>query len=155
MAGSRMMLEEGYMAGGSLWEAGDAHAVVRRVRYATPVAGALGVVGALALGGAADAVGVAVGTALAIANFRFLHNSLQSILDAGHEKAPPGTTLMFVFRWLIVATVAFGICRSGWASITGVFVGLFTPAAAIGLEAVFQVYHAIRHGDELDDNDEN
>jgi hypothetical protein len=149
-----MMLEEGYMAGGSLWEPGDARAVVRRVRYATPVAGAVALVGALALGGAADAVGVVVGTALALANFRFLHNSLQSILDAGHEKAPPGTTLMFVFRWVIVATVAYAICRSGWASISGVFFGLFTPAAAIGFEAAFQVYHALRYGDDAYDNDE-
>jgi hypothetical protein len=150
-----MMLEEGYMAGGSLWEAGDAHAVVRRVRYATPVAGGLAVVGALLLGGAADALGVVVGTALAVANFRFLHSSLRSILDAGHERAPSGTTLMFVFRWLIVATIAFGVCRTEWASISGVFFGLFTPAAAIGFEAAFQVYHAIRHGDEPNDNDEN
>jgi hypothetical protein len=150
-----MMLEEGYMASGSLWEAGDAHAVVRRVRYATPIAGALAVAGALLLGGATDVIGVIVGTALAIANFRFLHNSLQSILDAGHERAPSGTTLMFVFRWLIVATVAFGTCRTGLASIAGVFFGLVTPAAAIGFEAAFQVYHAIRHGDEFDDNDEN
>ena len=106
---------------------------------------------AAAVGGWRDAVGVVVGVALAMVNFRYLRNSLRSLLDAGHEKAPRGTTMMFVFRWIIVVTVAYAIYRTGWASGGGVCAGMFSPAVAIGFEAVFQLAHALRRGDPNDE----
>ena len=151
MASFRMVLEDGRVAGGSLWAAGDAGAVVRRVWYATPAVGAVMAVIAAAVGGWRDAVGVVIGVALAMVNFRYLRNSLRSLLDAGHEKAPRGTTMMFVFRWIIVVTVAYAIYRTGWASGGGVCAGMFSPAVAIGFEAVFQLAHALRRGDPNDE----
>lgn len=142
------MLEIDRVAGGSLWAAGDAGAVVRRVFYATPAVGAAMVAVAVAAGDWRAAVGVVAGVGIALVNFRSLHNSLRSILDAGHEKAPSGTSMMFVFRWIIVATVAFAIYQTGMASIVGVFAGMFAPAVAIGLEAIYQVVNALRHNDD-------
>ena len=147
MAGSRMTLEEGQFTSGSLWAAEDAGAVVRRVWYAQPAVGAAMAVVAAAIGDWHDAVGVVTGVGLAMVNFRFLSNSLRSILGAGHAKAPPGTTMMFVFRWIIVATAVAAIYQSGIASIGGVFAGMFAPAVAIALEAGFQTAHALRHHD--------
>ena len=144
-----MLLEELRIAGGSLWRAEDSESVVRRVSYATPAVGAAMVVVSLLAGDWRDAAGVVAGVALAIVNFRSLGNSLRSILDAGHERAPSGTTTMFVFRWIIVATVAFALTTTGLASIVGVFVGMFSPAVAIGLEAIYQAAHALR-GDAND-----
>lgn len=152
MAGFVMVLEDGRVAGGSLWATEDAGAVVRRVWYATPAVGAAMAAVAAAAGDWRDPVGVAVGVGLAMVNFRYLRNSLKSILDAGHERAPRGTTMMFVFRWIIVATVAFAIYKTGCASTVGVFAGMFAPAVAIGFEAVYQVTHALRRGDS-DDNE--
>ncbi len=142
------MLEIDRVAGGSLWAAGDAGAVVRRVFYATPAVGAAMVVVAAAAGDWRAAIGIVAGVGLALVNFRSLHNSLRSILDAGHETAPSGTSMMFVFRWIIVATVAFAIYQTGLASIVGVFAGMFAPAVAIGLEAIYQVVNALRHNDD-------
>jgi hypothetical protein len=148
MAGSRMTVEEGQFTSGSLWAAEDAGAVVRRVWYAQPAVGALMAVVAAATGDWRDAVGVVVGVGLAMVNFRYLSNSLRAILGAGHDTAPPGTTMMFVFRWIIVATAVAAIYQSGFASLGGVFAGLFAPAVAIALEAGFQTAHALRRHDD-------
>jgi hypothetical protein len=146
-----MILDGHRIAGDSMWSPGDADAVVRRVWVATPVVGAVSAAIAAGIGGWRDATGVAVGVLLAMVNFRSLHNSLRAILDAGHERAPSGTTLMFVFRWIIVATAAFGLYRTGVASVTGIFTGLFAPAIAVGLEAAYQTVHALR-GAAADDD---
>jgi len=135
----------------SLWSADDPEAVIRRMKLAVPVIGVVVAVVALVWAGWQDALGVTVGTVLAIVNFRFLSNSLRAILGAGHETAPPGTTTMFVFRWIIVGTVAYAILTSGLATIGGVFAGLFTPAIAIALEAILQVNHTLRHTNDAGD----
>ena len=140
------MSEEGREAGGSLWAAGDTRSVVRRVWWAHPLAGVAMAVATTFLGDWRDVVGVAAGTALAMANFRFLHNSLRSILGSGNESAPPGTTMMFVFRWVIVATAAFALYQLGLMSLGGILAGLFVPAVAVTLEAVYQLARALTRG---------
>lgn len=129
----------------------DPESVIRRLKAAVPVIGVVMVGIAFVWAGWRDALGVVVGTALAVINFRFLSNSLRAILGAGHETAPPGTTMMFVFRWIIVGTVAYAILMSGIATIGGVFAGLFTPAIAIGIEAILQVNHTLRHTHDAGD----
>ncbi len=135
----------------SLWAAEEPDAVIRRMKMAVPVIGFAMSIVAVLWAGWQDALGVVIGTVLAIINFRFLSNSLRAILGAGHETAPPGTTMMFVFRWIIVGTVAYAILTSGVATIGGVFAGLFAPAVAIGLEAVLQVSHTLRHMNDAGD----
>lgn len=135
----------------SLWAAEEPDAVIRRMKMAVPVIGVAMSLVAVLWAGWQDALGVVIGTVLAIINFRFLSNSLRAILGAGHETAPPGTTMMFVFRWIIVGTVAYAILTSGVATIGGVFAGLFAPAVAIGLEAVLQVFHTLRHMNDAGD----
>lgn len=135
----------------SLWAAEEPESVIRRLKVAVPFVGLVMVGIAAAWAGWQDALGVVIGTILAVVNFRFLSNSLRAILGAGHETAPPGTTMMFVFRWIIVGTVAYAILTTGLATIGGVFAGLFTPAVAIGLEAILQVNHALRHMNDAGD----
>ncbi len=140
------MLEEGREAGSSLWAAGSPESVVRRVWLAQPAVGAVMAAVAWVLWDWRDALGLAAGTGLAMANFRFLESSLRSILGAGNETAPPGTTLMFVFRWVIVATAAFALYGLGLMSLGGILAGLFVPAVAVALEAVYQLARALTHG---------
>ena len=135
----------------SFWTADAPDAVLRRMKIAVPAIGVVMAVIAAVWVGWQDALGVVIGTALAVVNFRFLSNSLRAILGAGHETAPPGTTMMFVFRWIIVGTVAYAILTSGVATIGGVFAGLFAPAVAIGLEAILQVTHTLRHLNDAGD----
>ena len=134
-----------------LWAADEPESVIRRLKVAVPFVGLAATCIALIWADWQDAVGVVVGTGLAIINFRFLSKSLRSILGAGHDTAPRGTTLMFVFRWIIVGTAAYAIMTTGLATIGGVFAGLFTPGIAIGLEAVVQLNHALRHMNDAAD----
>lgn len=139
-------------SGDLLWAAENSESVVRRVWYALPISGiVVAGVGAY-VAGWRFAIGAVAGTMLAMANFRFLSNSLRSILGSGNAKPAPGTTMMFVFRWVIVATAAFAIYKTGYVAIGGVFAGLFTPAIATLGEAIFQVVHVVTHAKQSQDN---
>jgi len=140
---------------GSLWAAQDSRAVVQRVWYAAPAVGILMVAAALIGFRWNDAVGVAVGAGLALVNFWFLHTSLESILGAGHETAPRGTSVMLLLRWFVVAVAAYAIHRTGWASGGGIVVGLLAPAGAVMLEAVYQLLCALAHRDVSQSDDTN
>ncbi len=147
------MIEVSHGVDDSLWTAGNSESVVRRVWYALPVCGVLVALAGGYAGGWRFAAGAAVGTLLAMANFRFLSNSLRSILGSGNEKPAPGTTMMFVFRWVIVATAAFAIYRTGYVAMGGLIAGLFTPAIATAFEALYQVAHVLTHPDGSEDNE--
>ena len=51
---------------------------------------------------------------------------------------------MFLVRWALVGMFGYTAYRSGFASGGGILTGLFAPAGAIMLEAVYQVVTAIR-----------
>jgi hypothetical protein len=142
-------------ANSSFWAAEDSEAVVRRVWHAAPVVGLVMVATALAAFHPSDALGVAVGAGLALINFWFLHTSLQSILGAGYETPPRGTSVMLLLRWFVVAIAAYAIYRTGWASGSGILVGLLAPAGAVLLEAGYQLACALAHRDVPGANDTN
>ena len=80
-------------------------------------------------------LGLALGGALAVLNYRWLQSSLRDVLAAGTAKTPPGTMLKFVVRWLVVAAIGWGANQTGYFDGAGILVGLFTPAIAIMIEA--------------------
>jgi len=80
-------------------------------------------------------LGLALGGALAILNYRWLQSSLRDVLKAGSAKAPPGTIIKFVVRWLVVAAIGWAANETGYFEGAGILVGLFTPAIAIMIEA--------------------
>ena len=51
-------------------------------------------------------LGLVLGGALALLNYKWLHSSLRAVLATGTEKTPPGTMVKFVVRWLVIAVVA-------------------------------------------------
>ena len=100
------------------------------------------------MGEVEDSLGVLVGAILAAVNFRFLESSLRSLLGAGHERPPTGTSLMFVIRWALVGVAGYLAYQAGFASGGGIVLGLFTPAVAIMLEAGFQLVTAFTKSSE-------
>src|SRR5947207_245534 len=133
---------------GSLWAANDPTAVVRRVWYALPAVGALMVAVTAVAFEWRDVVGVTVGVGFAAFNFWFLNSSIRSILGAGHERAPSGTSLMFVARWAIVGMVGYLIYETGWASGGGILTGLLALGGAALVEAAYQLWCAFAHADD-------
>lgn len=80
-------------------------------------------------------LGLALGGGLAILNYRWLQSSLRDVLGAGSKKAPPGTILKFIVRWLVVAAIGWAANETGYFEGAGILAGLFTPAIAIMIEA--------------------
>jgi hypothetical protein len=78
-----------------------------------------------------------------------LHASLRGILAVGSAKTPPGTTMKFVTRWLVIAAVAWAAHQTGYFEAVGILAGLFAPAIAVMMEAAYVTFKTLaRHNGE-------
>ena len=123
-------------------------AVERRVWRNIFVVIALGVLAACVLAEWKFALGLAIGGALALLNYKWLHSSLKDILSAGSSKAPPGTMMMFAARWLVIAIVIYGASLTGFIKPIAMLVGLFAPAIAVVMEAFYVTMKTLTHSGE-------
>jgi hypothetical protein len=94
------------------------------------------------------ALGLGLGGALALLNYRWLHSSVRAILEIGGEKAPPGASMKFFFRWLVIGVVVYLLTRTGLFDAVAILAGLFAPAAAIMMEAAYVTYKTLFHNGE-------
>jgi hypothetical protein len=85
-------------------------------------------------------LGLVLGGALALLNYKWLHSSLRAVLAAGSQKAPPGTMIKFVVRWLVIAAVAWAANKTGYFDAVAILAGLFAPAVAVMIEAGYVTY---------------
>lgn len=90
-------------------------------------------------------LGLILGGGLALLNYKWLHASLRAILDTGSRKAPPGTTLKFIVRWLVIAAVAWAGNKTGDVDAVAILAGLFAPAVAVMIEAAYVTYKTLAH----------
>jgi len=90
-------------------------------------------------------LGLILGGGLALLNYKWLHASLRAILDTGSRKAPPGTTLKFMVRWLVIAAVAWIGNQTGYVDAVAILAGLFAPAVAVMIEAAYVTYKTLTH----------
>jgi ATP synthase I subunit len=88
-------------------------------------------------------LGLILGGGLALLNYKWLHSSLKAILATGSQKTPPGTTIKFVARWLIVASLAWLANQTGWFDAVAILAGLFAPAVAVMMEAAYTTYKTL------------
>ncbi len=114
------------------------------------VLGAVLTVLALVRFGVVIAVGFAVGCAIGMLNFHWLKRVVSALADratgTGEQPSSAGVVFRFLLRYLLVAAVAYAIFRVSLASLYGLLAGLFLPVAAIMVEAVYEVYAALRRG---------
>jgi ABC-type dipeptide/oligopeptide/nickel transport system permease component len=88
-------------------------------------------------------LGLVLGGGLALLNYRWLHSSLRAILGTGSKHAPPGTSMKFIVRWLLIATLGWVANRTGYFDAVGILAGLFAPAAAVMIEAAYVTYKMV------------
>lgn len=88
--------------------------------------------------------GTAAGCALALLNFKWLHVSTKAILSSGAEKAPPGATLKFVFRWIVIGAVVYVAYDTGLVSVVAMLIALLVPGVAAMIEAAYVTYRALK-----------
>ena len=114
---------------------------------------ALGIAAALALlirFGAAVATGFVVGCAIATVNFHWLKRVVSALADrataTGERQSSSGVVLRFLLRYFLIALAAYAIFKISRESLYGLLAGLFLPVGAIMMEAVYELYAALRRG---------
>lgn len=100
--------------------------------------------------GTVIAAGFAVGCVIGMLNFHWLKRVVSALADratgSGKRQGSAGVVFRFLLRYLLVAAAAYAIFRVSLASLYGLLAGLFLPVAAIMVEAVYEVYVAVRRG---------
>ncbi len=114
---------------------------------------AVGTVAALVLGialGWQVSLGFVLGCAIASVNFYWLKRVVSALADratqSGSRESGRGIVLRFLLRYLLIALGVYVIFRSSSVSLNGLLAGLFLPVAAIGCEAAYEMYVALRRG---------
>jgi hypothetical protein len=97
--------------------------------------------------GRAVALGFLCGCVIAYLNFHWLKSGVSGLADrvtnSGKSQSGKGIVARFLFRYVLLGAVAYGILTSFPASLRGLFAGLFLPVAAIACEAGYELYVAV------------
>lgn len=97
--------------------------------------------------GRAAAVGFLCGCVIAYLNFHWLKSGVSGLADrvinSGKSQSGKEIVAKFVFRYVLLGAVAYGILTSFPASLRGLFAGLFLPVGAIACEAGYELYVAV------------
>ena len=95
------------------------------------------------------AVGFAAGAAVSCLNFRALRRSVEALADriVNRQSREKGGRLVlrFLFRYVLVAVVAYAIFKGSALAFRGFLWGLCLPVAAMMIEAVLEAVMAFRH----------
>jgi len=100
--------------------------------------------------GPRPAVGLAFGCAIAYVNFYWLKRVIAGFADratgTATSESGQGIVFRFLLRYVLMALGAYVILTVSPASLNGLLAGLFLPVAAIGCEAVYELYGALSRG---------
>jgi len=114
---------------------------------------ALGVVATIALlmrFGVAVGAGFLAGCAIAFVNFHWLKRVVSALADrataTGERQSSKGVVLRFLLRYFLIALAAYAILKISRNGLYGLLAGLFLPVGAILIEAVYELYAALRRG---------
>jgi len=95
--------------------------------------------------------GFALGGGISYLNFYWLKKIVAGISEltagAASRVSARGVVHRFVWRYFLMALVAFVILRVSRESLYGLFAGLFLPVGAVFCEAAYEVYRALRRDD--------
>ena len=123
-------------------------AVERRVLRNIFAVIALAIVAAAFLADLSFMLGLLLGGALALFNYKWLHASLKAALDTGTGKAAPGTVMKFVLRWIIIGAAVYAATLTGYFNSIAILAGLLAPALAVMIEAGYVTYKTLASNGE-------
>ncbi len=103
------------------------------------VAAALGAVVAAIVAGLQFALGLSLGAALAILNYYWLHQAIETLMRAGQARVPRLVIAKFALRYPAALALLYLLYRTGWFSFPAILAGLFVPVAGVLIEAIVQL----------------
>ncbi len=116
-----------------------ARAEARLPRWMFVVA-ALGAVVAGIVAGLQFALGLSLGAALAILNYFWLHQAIETLMRAGQARVPRLVLLKVAVRYPVAIALLYLLYRSGWFSFPAILAGLFVPVAGVLIEGIVQIW---------------
>jgi small-conductance mechanosensitive channel len=123
---------------------------LQRIRRSMTVLAPLLVVAAWWKFGLRTAAGFAFGCVIAYVNFHWLKRVIAGFADratgTATSQSGQGIVFRFLLRYFLMALGAYVILTVSPASLNGLLAGLFLPVAAIGCEAVYELYAALARG---------
>jgi small-conductance mechanosensitive channel len=94
------------------------------------------------------AMGFLVGGAVSVINFLSLKKLViafaDRVIQSGGKQRSSGLALRFLLRYGLIAIAAYAIFKSSAMSAYGLVAGLGLPAAAIMIEAAYELYGSMR-----------
>jgi hypothetical protein len=93
-------------------------------------------------------LGFLLGGLIGIFNFVVLKRTVaavgQVVAEGRATRSVKRQVFKFFFRYLLLGAVLYVIFKSSAVSVYGLFIGLFLPVGAILIEAVYELYGALR-----------
>lgn len=124
-------------------------AVYQRLNFSLGLLLAAGVLTFLSLRDWKMSLGFLLGGLIGVFNFVVLKRTVAAVGEVVAEgratRSVKRQVFKFFFRYLLLAAVLYVIFKSSAVSVYGLFIGLFLPVAAILIEAIYELYHALRH----------
>ena len=106
---------------------------------------ATGTLAAFLLSSARMAGGFALGAAVAIVGYSWLHKAVVSLMSAGRVRPSALTLGKVLVRYPLAVAIIFVFYYENWLPFEAVLLGLFVPMAGALAESVFQIGTALRH----------
>lgn len=104
-------------------------------------------VGALAalLGGYVRvAAAFALGASLAILNYYWLHQAVETLFSLSRPRVPKRSMLKFLIRYPLAFAGVYVFYHTGWLPFLAILAGLFVPVVAVLIEAIIQIREGLR-----------
>jgi hypothetical protein len=90
----------------------------------------------LVVGQPRPAVGFALGAALGILGYFWLHQAVVALMDAHTARVPRAVALKIMLRYALMLAGILLFSRTGWLPVLAVFGGLLVPAAGVTIESL-------------------
>ena len=96
------------------------------------------------------AAGLALGAALALVNYHWLHQAVVTLASAGEARVPRLMVAKFALRYPLAIAGLYLFYKTGWLPMMAIASGLFVPVAGVLAEAILQLASGWRQpGEQL------
>jgi hypothetical protein len=85
------------------------------------------------------AMGFALGAAMGILNYYWLHEAVEALMKAGQSRIPKSVVAKFLIRYPVAFGLVLVVFKTGWLPPVAILSGLFVPVAGVLIEAIIQL----------------